>query len=167
MRRHVWMLFTVVAVFACGDEEGGAGSSPAGSGGTGASGTASGAASAAGGSGQGGSAGDASGGSGSATGGSASGGNGSGGSASGGSGGASTCPPDPGDTACIACLKDDCCPELLACTQDPICVCWRDCMKMPSDAAMCFEMCGSPSADTTEYGQCGNDACQSACPQFQ
>jgi hypothetical protein len=96
------------------------------------------------------------------------GGSGQGGAGQGGSGqgGASplTCDPDPGDTACITCLKTNCCNEIEDCAADPNCTACVNCAQT-MDPIMCVGNGTCNLQDPTQSAilQCGQANCSTDC----
>jgi hypothetical protein len=89
------------------------------------------------------------------------------------SGNADACAPEPDDTACLACRKENCCAEIQECVDDPDCACVLACLdtiEMPGvpEAMACSEDC---SVDFLEVApaliavqQCQDASCPRACP---
>jgi hypothetical protein len=74
------------------------------------------------------------------------------------------CMPRPGDSACTACTKNECCSQLVACESDANCLCFASCQAQGQSALQCEAMCGQPDQSTTQLGQCEAMSCSGSCP---
>ena len=74
------------------------------------------------------------------------------------------CVDDPGDSACVACTKTECCGDYLACEGVNGCVCYMDCLKS-SGAITCGFLCGlDPNLDVIAgIGECMISSCGLHC----
>jgi hypothetical protein len=64
-----------------------------------------------------------------------------------GAGGApAVCAPDGADDVCTACLKAQCCDQLVACEGDLTCECWADCIPTGADCTHCGKPFGPSGA---------------------
>jgi hypothetical protein len=92
-------------------------------------------------------------------------GNGSGSGSGSGSGGGNdpACDPDPGDDACVACSKEQCCAEVAACADDDVCVCWVSCIGDGNPIDVCIGECGAPSEVLLDLLDCADAACGNEC----
>jgi hypothetical protein len=72
------------------------------------------------------------------------------------------CIVEPEDTACVQCVKENCCAEYDACTEDEICNCALDCINAGGVAEDCANDCGTTAA-VTELFVCGYLSCQAEC----
>ncbi len=57
-------------------------------------------------------------------------------------GGGGLCEPAPGDDACTACNKENCCDELTTCLADEDCACAVGCISLGGDPFTCLQQCG-------------------------
>ena len=72
------------------------------------------------------------------------------------------CPPEPGDDACVKCVKVDCCPEAIKCSEDQACVCIIECLADGGTQNQCFGKCGF-SASALALGGCAQQKCPGVC----
>jgi hypothetical protein len=94
------------------------------------------------------------------------------GGAGGSGGGGATCSPASGDNACVACMKSNCCAELLACSADTDCsgmdgngelTCIQDCaLAVVADGGVVSDMvlasCAGQCATGSTVAESTNDA---------
>jgi hypothetical protein len=75
------------------------------------------------------------------------------------------CPDEPGDDACTLCVKDACCPEVIACEADADCVCMRDCVDEGGSNNQCKNMCDIQGSNQNfqAFDGCVDDSCQADC----
>ena len=60
---------------------------------------------------------------------------------------------------CKECVKQLCCPQLLACT-DSSCTCWKMCVQEGTkDYVTCQTQCGGPSQPVVDLADCVQDLC--------
>jgi hypothetical protein len=81
----------------------------------------------------------------------------------GGVGGADNCAPDPDDSSCGACMKQNCCAELTACDMDTVCSCWRVCRRDGNSFMECEQMCGTPGQLSLDLRSCRMSQCSQDC----
>ena len=81
----------------------------------------------------------------------------------GGVGGADNCAPDPNDSSCGACMKQNCCAELTACDMDTLCGCWRVCRGDGKSFMECSQMCGAPGQLSADLRACRQGMCSQDC----
>lgn len=71
-----------------------------------------------------------------------------------------TCPPDPNDDECFACVRDACCPAVLQCEGDPMCSCTLDCIEAGGEPDLCNDDCGGMNEATVAVVTCSYLQCQ-------
>jgi hypothetical protein len=86
---------------------------------------------------------------------------------------ASTCSAPPacgqGSTKCVACVSQNCCPDVSACLADPVCAqgwaCFDKCSQQGGLQLTCAQTCLAqfPSQAGQNLLGCGNAVCTSAC----
>jgi hypothetical protein len=77
---------------------------------------------------------------------------------------ADACLPAAEDTACTACLKDQCCGAWLACQASEPCTCIDTCIADGGDPAACVDPhCGGPNDDWTHLHDCNTEHCLAVC----
>ena len=74
------------------------------------------------------------------------------------------CPPAAGDTACVACTKQNCCADAIACLEDKTCTCWEQCyLQHPGDYSFCLTQCPAPDGVTQALSSCVAASCAGPC----
>ncbi len=86
-----------------------------------------------------------------------------GGTATGSGSGSDTGADDP----CDMCIVESCEPELVACVEDPACVCWTDCIDKVEDPDDCVAKCGEQPQTLADVGDCLFDECSEPCELVQ
>ena len=80
--------------------------------------------------------------------------------------GMAVCPPDPNDSACLACSKASCCDQTTACMADAACVTCMACVDM-GNAEQCVQTgdCDLSNPATADGYECTANACSDECYQ--
>jgi hypothetical protein len=72
------------------------------------------------------------------------------------------CHPKGHDDDCEKCVKESCCPELVACAVTASCSCWHECMSK-EDPEACADKCGGWDAEWTVVVSCAELHCGGDC----